>query len=42
MTNLKRREFLKASAALAAASAAGGFGCVEIADAAAIQVPVVD
>jgi 7,8-dihydropterin-6-yl-methyl-4-(beta-D-ribofuranosyl)aminobenzene 5'-phosphate synthase len=42
MTNFKRREFLKASAAIAAASAAGGFGCVEIADAATIQVPVVD
>lgn len=39
---LKRREFLKASAALAAASAAGGFGCVEIASAAPIAPPVVD
>src|SRR5258708_754924 len=38
----KRREFLKASAAIAAASAAGGFGCVEIASAAAIEPPVVD
>lgn len=42
MSNLKRREFLKASAAFAAASAAGGFGCVEIASAAPIQAPVVD
>jgi 7,8-dihydropterin-6-yl-methyl-4-(beta-D-ribofuranosyl)aminobenzene 5'-phosphate synthase len=42
MTDIKRREFLKASAAFAAASAAGGFGCVEIASAAPIQVPVVD
>ena len=39
---IKRREFLKASAALAAASAAGGFGCVEIAGAAPIKPPVVD
>jgi 7,8-dihydropterin-6-yl-methyl-4-(beta-D-ribofuranosyl)aminobenzene 5'-phosphate synthase len=39
---IKRRDFLKASAAIAAASAAGGFGCVEIASAAPIQVPVVD
>src|SRR5262245_11840103 len=42
MTELKRREFLKASAAFAAASAAGGFGCVEIASAAPIQAPTVD
>jgi 7,8-dihydropterin-6-yl-methyl-4-(beta-D-ribofuranosyl)aminobenzene 5'-phosphate synthase len=42
MTKLKRREFLKASAAFAAASAAGGFGCVEIASAAPIQTPEVD
>jgi len=42
MTNFKRRDFLKASAAFAAASAAGGFGCVEIASAAPIQAPVVD
>src|SRR5258708_19730004 len=39
---LKRRDFLKASAAMAAASAAGGFGCVEIASAAPIAPPVVD
>jgi len=42
MTNIRRREFLKASASLAAASAMGGFGCVEIASAAPIQVPTVD
>ena len=42
MTELKRRDFLKASAAVAAASAAGGFGCVEIASAAPIQPPTVD
>src|SRR5262245_48021611 len=40
--SLKRRDFLKASAAIAAASAAGGFGCVEIASAAPIAPPVVD
>ena len=39
---LKRRDFLKASAAMAAASAAGGFGCVEIASAAPIVPSVVD
>jgi 7,8-dihydropterin-6-yl-methyl-4-(beta-D-ribofuranosyl)aminobenzene 5'-phosphate synthase len=38
---MKRREFLKASAAFAGA-AAGGFSCVEFAAAAAIQPPVVD
>jgi 7,8-dihydropterin-6-yl-methyl-4-(beta-D-ribofuranosyl)aminobenzene 5'-phosphate synthase len=42
MTDLKRRDFLRASAAFAAASAAGGFGCVEIAKAAPIQPPTVD
>lgn len=42
MNELKRRDFLKASAAIAAASAAGGFGCVEIASAAPIQPPTVD
>ena len=42
MATLKRRDFLKASAAFAAASAAGGFGCVEIASAAPIAPPVVD
>lgn len=38
---LRRRDFLKASAAFAGA-AAGGFACVEIANAAPIQAPVVD
>jgi 7,8-dihydropterin-6-yl-methyl-4-(beta-D-ribofuranosyl)aminobenzene 5'-phosphate synthase len=42
MSDFKRREFLKASAAFAAASAAGGFGCVEIAKAAPITPPTVD
>lgn len=42
MSEFKRRDFLKASAAIAAASAAGGFGCVEIANAQSIQVPTVD
>jgi 7,8-dihydropterin-6-yl-methyl-4-(beta-D-ribofuranosyl)aminobenzene 5'-phosphate synthase len=42
MENLKRRAFLKASAAFAAASAAGGFGCVEIASAQPIQIPTID
>ena len=42
MTDLKRREFLRASAAFAAASAAGGFGCVEIANAVPIQPPAID
>ena len=42
MMDLKRREFLKASAAIAAASAAGGFACIEIASAAPISPPVVD
>ena len=41
-TSLRRRDFLKASAAFAAASAAGGFGCVEIASAQPIQVPTID
>jgi 7,8-dihydropterin-6-yl-methyl-4-(beta-D-ribofuranosyl)aminobenzene 5'-phosphate synthase len=40
--HLKRREFLKASAAFAAASAAGGFSCVEIASAQPIQIPTID
>lgn len=39
---LRRRDFLKASAAFAGAAAAGGFACVEIANAAPIQTPVVD
>jgi 7,8-dihydropterin-6-yl-methyl-4-(beta-D-ribofuranosyl)aminobenzene 5'-phosphate synthase len=42
MSELKRRDFLKNTAAFAAASAAGGFGCVEIASATPIQAPVVD
>jgi 7,8-dihydropterin-6-yl-methyl-4-(beta-D-ribofuranosyl)aminobenzene 5'-phosphate synthase len=42
MANLKRRAFLKASAAFAAASAAGGFRCIEIASAQPIQVPTID
>jgi 7,8-dihydropterin-6-yl-methyl-4-(beta-D-ribofuranosyl)aminobenzene 5'-phosphate synthase len=42
MTNLlPRRDFLKASAALAGAAAAG-FSCVEIASAAPIEVPTID
>src|SRR5262249_27818638 len=39
---LKRRDFLKSSAAFAAASAAGGFSCIELASAAPIEAPVVD
>ena len=42
MSDYRRREFLKASAALAVASAAGGFSCVEIASAQPIQVPTID
>ena len=42
MTQLQRREFLKASAAFAAASTTGGFSCIEIAGAAAVDPPVVD
>jgi len=38
----KRRDILKASAAFVAASSAGCFGCVEISNAAPIQVPTVD
>src|ERR1700693_4080135 len=37
-----RRDLLKRTAALAGAAAAGGFMCVELADAAPIQAPVVD
>src|SRR5262245_28900912 len=40
--SLGRRDFLKASAALAGAAAGGGFSCLEIASAAAIDVPAVD
>ena len=39
---IKRRQFLTASAAFAAASAAGGFSCIEIASAAPIEVPTID
>ena len=39
--DIERRAFLKASAALAA-SAAGGFACVEVARAAPIAVPTID
>src|SRR5215475_3341304 len=42
MKNFKRRDLLKASAAIAAASAAGGFSCIEIASATPISPPVVD
>jgi len=38
----RRRDVLKASAAFAAAAAAGGFSCVEIAGAAPIEVPTID
>jgi 7,8-dihydropterin-6-yl-methyl-4-(beta-D-ribofuranosyl)aminobenzene 5'-phosphate synthase len=40
--SIDRRNFLSASAAFAAASAAGGFSCVEIASAQPIQVPTID
>ena len=40
--DLDRRDFLKASAALAGAAAANAFSCVEIASAAPIEVPVID
>lgn len=39
---LRRRDFLKASAAFAGVASAGGFACVEIANSAPIQAPVVD
>src|ERR1700682_1466189 len=42
MNNLGRRDFLKSSAALAAAEAAGRFSCIKIASAQPIQVPTVD
>ena len=42
MSDYRRRDFLKASVAFAAASAAGGLSCVEIASAAPIQVPTID
>jgi 7,8-dihydropterin-6-yl-methyl-4-(beta-D-ribofuranosyl)aminobenzene 5'-phosphate synthase len=40
--SLGRRDFLKASAALAGATAGGSFSCLEIADAAPIEVPTID
>lgn len=40
--DLDRRDFLKASAALAGAATANAFSCVEIASAAPIEVPTVD
>jgi 7,8-dihydropterin-6-yl-methyl-4-(beta-D-ribofuranosyl)aminobenzene 5'-phosphate synthase len=42
MADLERRDFLKTSAAFAAAAAAGGFSCVEVASAAPIEVPTID
>ena len=39
---MKRRDFLKASAAFAGAAATGSFSCIEIAGAAPIEPPVVD
>jgi 7,8-dihydropterin-6-yl-methyl-4-(beta-D-ribofuranosyl)aminobenzene 5'-phosphate synthase len=39
---MKRRDFLKASAAFAGAAATGNFSCIEIAGAAPIEPPVVD
>src|SRR3979490_693801 len=43
MTNiLARRDFLKATAALAGAAASNTFSCIEIASAAPIEVPTVD
>jgi 7,8-dihydropterin-6-yl-methyl-4-(beta-D-ribofuranosyl)aminobenzene 5'-phosphate synthase len=41
-TDLARRDFLKAAAAFAGATATGAFSCVEIASAAPIAVPTVD
>jgi 7,8-dihydropterin-6-yl-methyl-4-(beta-D-ribofuranosyl)aminobenzene 5'-phosphate synthase len=40
--NLKRRDFLAGSAVIAGAAAAGGFGSIDLAAAAAIEVPIVD
>lgn len=40
-TSIRRREFLKSSAVLAGAAAAG-FTCVEVAEAAPIEVPTID
>lgn len=41
-SQLKRRDFLQGCAAFGGAAAAGAFTCVEVASAAAIDVPVVD
>jgi 7,8-dihydropterin-6-yl-methyl-4-(beta-D-ribofuranosyl)aminobenzene 5'-phosphate synthase len=42
MPNFNRRDALKMSAGFAAAAAAGGFACVEMAKAGPIEVPVID
>jgi 7,8-dihydropterin-6-yl-methyl-4-(beta-D-ribofuranosyl)aminobenzene 5'-phosphate synthase len=42
MDHRKRCDFLQASAAIAAASAVGGFSCIELASAAPTSPPVVD
>lgn len=42
ISDLKRRDFLKASAAFAGVAAANAFSCVEIASAAPIEIPTVD
>ena len=42
MNDLKRRDFLKASAAFAGAAEVRGFRCIEIASAAPIEVPTID
>jgi 7,8-dihydropterin-6-yl-methyl-4-(beta-D-ribofuranosyl)aminobenzene 5'-phosphate synthase len=42
MRNLNRRDALKMSAGLAAAAAAGGFSCIELAKAGPIEVPTID
>ena len=41
-TSVGRRDFLKTSAAFAAAATAGGLSCIEVANAASIAVPTVD
>src|SRR5215510_8323164 len=42
MNDLKRRDFLKGSAAMAATSAAAGFSCAEIASGGPLQFPTID
>ena len=42
MPNLNRRDALKMSAGFAAAAAAGGFACIDLAKAGPIQVPAID